>query len=54
MAVYRSATGGSGGSVTINDDGSNYDFVVGGSTRFKIRQSDNQLLLDAGATDDAF
>lgn len=45
---------GSAGSLTVDDDGTNLLFKVAGVTKYKIRKSDNQLLLDSGVTDDAF
>ena len=53
MTVYL-MTGNSGSSSSIFDDGTNYVFKVGSTHLFKVRKSDNQLLLDAGSTDDAF
>jgi len=54
MAVYRSSTGGSGGGVTITDDGTNYNFIAGGSTIMRIVKTGHQLELDKGVTSDAF
>jgi len=45
---------GSAGSLTVDDDGTYYNFKVGGTTLFKIRKSDNQLILDAGVSADGF
>ena len=54
MAVYRSSSKGNTNGVHVVDDGTDLVFSVGGSARFKIRKSDNQLLLDAGVSADDF
>lgn len=45
--------GGTDGFV-VTDDGTNLIVSRSGVTVFKIRKSDNQLLLDSGITDEAF
>ena len=45
---------GGAGAFTVEDDGTNYVYKVAGTTIWKTRKSDNQLLLDSGADDDAF
>ena len=52
MAVYRSSSKGNTTGMTVVDDGTNYDVKVGSITLFKIRKSDNQLLLDASVDAD--
>ena len=40
--------------LSVTDDGTNYIISYSGTTLFKIRKSDNQLLLDAGVDTDAY
>ena len=40
--------------MNARSDGTNFNVTVGDATVLKIRESDNQLLLDSGVTDDAY
>ena len=54
MAVYRSSAKGNTSGLSLFDDGTYYCFRIGSTNLYKIRKSDNQLMLDAGVDTDAF
>jgi len=54
MGVYRSSARGNTSGLSLFDDGTDYCFRHGSTDLFKIRKSDNQLLLDNGVDTDAF
>ncbi len=52
---YSGGSGGSSGMGVWTDDGTNYVLTLDGiATPFKVRKSDNQLLLAGSVTDDAY
>ena len=54
MFIKNPVAAGTGGNFTVDDDGTTLTFKVNGVTRWKQRKSDNQMLWDAAADDDAF